>query len=75
MRIRIRIFFPALQADLAEIRANAANFRSYTAQGDTHCILPLDRFYQQETAGVRFRDWVDGLARGEDAPEVKGGRD
>ena len=55
--------FPAaLQASLNEIHDSHENFRSYTAQGERHCILKYTDFYYQETNGVRFRDWVADLA-------------
>jgi hypothetical protein len=59
-----------LQAYLAEIQAGAPNFRSYTAAGDLHCVLPGDLFYRHETAGVRYVDWVRDLAEGRDVENV-----
>ncbi len=59
-----------LLAYLAEIRAGAPNFRTYTAAGDLHCILPDDSFYRLETGGVRLVDWVRDLAAGGDVENV-----
>lgn len=64
--------FPgALAASLSAIHAQAANFRSYTAAGSLHCIMPRLQFYTLETEGVRFRDWVDDLAHGRSVPDVQ----
>lgn len=55
--------FPEVQAaHLNLVHAAAPNFRSYTAAGESHCILPTSEFYTLETSGVLFRDWVDDLA-------------
>lgn len=55
--------FPvALQASLDEVHKNSDNFRTYTVQGERHCILKYAHFYDEETEGVRFRDWVANLA-------------
>ena len=55
--------FPsALQASLNEIHNNNENFRSYTAEGERHCILQYVNFYYEETNGISFRDWVADLA-------------
>ena len=65
--------FPqALQANLDQIHAAVDNFRSFTAPGSAHCILPSDRFYSEAVSGVRFRDWVANLAIGLEAPDVAG---
>ena len=55
-------FASALQASLNEIQNNNENFKSYTAQGERHCILKYVNFYYEETNGVGFRDWVADLA-------------
>jgi hypothetical protein len=55
-------FATALQTSLNEVHQNSDNFRSYTAQGERHCILKYANFYAEETDGIRFRDWVANLA-------------
>lgn len=63
--------FPAdLAASLSQIHSQAANFRSYTAAGDLHCITPRSQFYSLETNGVRLRDWVTNLATGQTVADV-----
>ncbi|MCP5095360.1 MAG: pectinesterase [Chloroflexi bacterium] len=53
-----------LAAHLSSVHLEAPNFRSYTASGDLHCILPRSQFYSQEANGVRLVDWVQALANG-----------
>jgi hypothetical protein len=63
--------FPARLAEaLAAIRAEAPNFRAYTAPGNQHCVLPLDRFFSLSVAGASVRDWVAALAAGQPLPDV-----
>jgi hypothetical protein len=66
-------FEDALQTSLAQIHERAPNFRSYTAAGFAHCIMPTPRFYTNETSGVRFRDWVADLEDGKAVGDVKCG--
>jgi hypothetical protein len=54
----------ALRANLRDIANRAGSFRSFTAGGDLHCILPRGQFYNYAVNGVRFRDWVADLAAG-----------
>jgi Pectinacetylesterase len=57
--------FPAaLAQSLGEIRASTPSFRSYTAPGSSHCVLPLDRFYSLRVRGVSLAGWVRRLAAG-----------
>ena len=57
-------FAAALANSLRQIRASARNFRTYTAPGSSHCILPLDSFYTLRVRGVPFVEWVRRLAAG-----------
>ena len=55
--------YPAtLQASLDEVAQQANNFRSYTAEGNHHCMLETTKLYNEENDGVRVRDWVADLA-------------
>jgi hypothetical protein len=60
-------FGGALLANLHEIHANAANFRSYTAEGTLHCAFPREAFYSYNTDGTPLVDWVTGLVEGRGA--------
>lgn len=60
-----------LDANQADIRAEAANFRSYIAGGDVHTILLRPEFYTYHVSGVRVRDWVASLAAGEEVEDVR----
>lgn len=64
-------FATDLATHLSSIHAEVPNFRSFTAAGDVHCILPGAQFYSRETAGVRFMDWVTALAEGQDVANVQ----
>lgn len=60
-----------LQASLDEIHAHTDNFRSFSAGGNAHCVLPNGRFYSYAAQGVALRDWVADLAAGRDVPSVR----
>lgn len=64
-------FATALQASLLEIRKNSPKFRSYTAQGERHCILKYTHFYTEKTDSIYFRDWVANLAHQIEVESVK----
>jgi hypothetical protein len=62
---------PLLEANHADIRAAAPNFRAYVAGGDVHTILARPEFYTYHVGGERVRDWVAALAAGEAVEDVK----
>jgi hypothetical protein len=64
-------FPPALQRSLREIRAHARNFRTFTAPGFDHCVLPLDRFYSLAVGRTTLRGWVRELAAGRRPDSVR----
>ncbi|WP_420642497.1 pectin acetylesterase-family hydrolase [Candidatus Leptofilum sp.] len=64
-------FAPALAEAISAIHLESPNFRSYTADGDIHCIMPGNLFYTREVAGVRFRDWVTDLAAGNEVANIQ----
>jgi hypothetical protein len=64
-------FQGAIGRAIDAIHTGAPNFRSYIAEGTQHCILPRPDFYERETNGVRFRDWVADLANDVDVPSVR----
>ena len=45
-------------------------FYSYTAGGKVHMILQDGIFYRYEVEGVRFVDWVKGLANGKQVRDI-----
>ena len=64
--------FPAAIANaISRIHAVSPNFRSYTADGDIHCIMPGNLFYTRQVNDVRFRDWVADLAAGNEVENVQ----
>ncbi|MFT4703952.1 MAG: hypothetical protein ACI81R_001647 [Bradymonadia bacterium] len=40
------------------------NISTYIGPGETHCMIPYDRFYEAEADGVRLVDWVRELSEG-----------
>ena len=64
-------FEAELAQTLSGIHARVDNFRSFTAEGDLHCILPRDEFYHQETAGTRLVDWMERLVNGRAVDNVQ----
>ena len=64
-------FAPALAEAISDIHLKSPNFRSYTADGEIHCIMPGNLFYTREVGDVRFRDWVAGLAAGTEVDNVQ----
>jgi hypothetical protein len=66
-------FASQLAGALAGIHSAAPNFRSYTAGGSQHCVLPFDRFYTLTVAGAPLRNWVAALAEGQPVEDVPGG--
>jgi hypothetical protein len=61
---------PLLEAHLAEIQANAPNYRSFTPGGDVHCVTPRQTFYTYAIDGVRLVDWVADLAVGKEVESL-----
>ncbi len=59
-----------MEQSVQQIAAEAPNFRYYVAWGDMHCIMPADYFYTYQVNGVRFSDWVEDLAAGEEVQNV-----
>lgn len=50
-----------MQASLATIRRDNANFASYLAPGSAHCIVNTPAFYTTSVNGVRVADWIARL--------------
>jgi hypothetical protein len=63
-------FDRALLGNLAEIRADAPNFRSCLLEGSGHCALASGDFYRLRSGGITLRDWVADLAAGRDVPNL-----
>ena len=66
-------FAAELARSLNEVERAAPNFRSFTAGGDAHCVLPSDRFYTYAVRGIPFRDWAADLAAGKRVPTLRCG--
>ena len=59
-----------LRASLRAIHATVPNFRSFTASGVDHCVLPTERFHTEHRAGLTVRDWTARLAAGREVRDV-----
>lgn len=64
-------FAQAMADAISAIHAKSPNFRSFTAEGDVHCIMPRNDFYSRQVNGVLFRDWVADLAAGREVESVQ----
>jgi glyoxylase-like metal-dependent hydrolase (beta-lactamase superfamily II) len=60
----------ALQANHADIRNAATNFRSFISGGTSHTILRRPEFYSYGANGVGIADWVGQLANFESVDDV-----
>ena len=61
----------ALTANQADIRAQADNFRSFIAGGESHTVLGRPEFYTFAADGTSIRDWVAALANSEEVEDVR----
>jgi Pectinacetylesterase len=59
-----------IDANEAAIEAAGVVQHSYTAPGEEHQILDIDKFYEMEVNGVRLVDWVDALRKGKPLDDV-----
>jgi Pectinacetylesterase len=59
-----------IDANEAAIEAAGVVQHSYTAPGEQHQIVDIDKFYEMEVDGVRLVDWVDALVAGEPLDDV-----
>ncbi len=53
-----------------EIEQRAANFGSFGAAGEQHCILPYDNFYSVNVDGYRLVDWLKDMVAREPVERV-----
>jgi hypothetical protein len=60
-----------LRAAIREIHAGAPNFRSFTAPGAGHCVLPVASFYTLRRGGISMRDWTAWLAAGRRVGDIR----
>jgi hypothetical protein len=43
--------------------ADAPNYRYYIGAGSDHTVMGYDKFYEEDSAGVPFVDWVDAMVQ------------
>jgi len=61
-----------MKAMVLQAHDETANFLSFTAPGQQHCILPYANFYTVEADGIRLVDWLDGMVNGETVAHMPG---
>lgn len=47
-----------MQANIAQITADAPGFRSFMGAGYDHCVIDKDTFYTAEVGGTKVVDWL-----------------
>lgn len=53
--------------------AEARNFRGYLAEGTYHTIMRGPLFYTEQSAGIPFSTWVDGMLKSQGGSGGRGG--
>lgn len=59
-----------MQANLAQITAGSAAFRSYLAPGYDHCVIDKNSFYDAEVSGKKLVDWLGAALADEPVSDV-----
>lgn len=47
--------------EYADLAAQAPNYRYYIGAGIDHTIMGYDKFYEEDSAGVPFVDWINAM--------------
>jgi hypothetical protein len=59
-----------IDANEAAIEGAGVVQHSYTARGEEHQVVDIDKFYEMEVDGVRMVDWVEAVVAGEPLDDV-----
>jgi hypothetical protein len=59
--------------DFAYSAAEAPNYRYYIAAGSDHTIMGYDKFYEEDSAGIPYVDWIDAMVRNQGGTHGHGG--
>lgn len=54
--------------------AEAPNYRYYIGAGTDHTIMGYDKFYEEDSAGIPYVDWVDAMVRNQGGTRGHGGK-
>lgn len=57
----------------ADLAAEAPNYRYYIAAGTAHTILAYPEFYEEDSAGVPFVDWIKAMVENQGGTHGHGG--
>jgi len=52
-----------MMIDFAYSAAESPNYRYYIGAGSDHMIMGYDKFYEENSAGIRYVDWIDAMVR------------
>jgi hypothetical protein len=59
--------------ELVDSAAEAPNYRFYIGAGSEHTVMAFDKFYEEDSAGIPFVDWVDAMVRNQGGTRGQGG--
>ena len=59
--------------ELVDSAAEAPNYRFYIGAGSEHTVMAFDKFYEEDSAGIPFVDWVDAMVRNQGGTRGHGG--
>lgn len=59
--------------DYAYSAAEALNYRYYIGAGSDHTIMGDDKFYEEDSAGIPYVDWIDAMVRNQGGTRGHGG--
>jgi len=53
--------------------AEAPNYRYYIGAGSDHTIMGYDKFYEEDSAGIPYVEWIDAMVRNQGGTKGHGG--
>ena len=59
--------------EYADLAAQAPNYRYYIGAGTDHTIMGYDKFYEEDSAGVLFVDWINAMVGNQGGTHGHGG--
>jgi hypothetical protein len=59
--------------ELVDSAAEAPNYRSYIGAGSDHTVMGYNKFYEEDSAGIPFVDWVDAMVKNQGGTHGHGG--
>ena len=59
--------------EYADLAAKAPNYRYYIGAGTDHTIMGYDKFFDEDSAGVPFVDWINAMVGNQGGTHGHGG--